>query len=334
MGKITLWRRVVQVVSFIILLYAGFLGIQQVDISVLPFIEPPEVFAPEERIEPLVPPAGYVQILDTYTPAKTCRFIAGERLFRGCALHFLQESLTWLVPLRYLLPHILLFVVACFLLGRIWCGWICPLGFISDFLSIIRKSFGLRYIDLPKVIRDGLTKFKYAFLSFIILISLAIAIPFLGLVMVQKELFLPACQTCPARILFPVLGGEPPIMYSFHSPIIATFSIIGLLFLSIFFMGFFVRRSWCRFCPSGALISFFNVGGAITREKDVQKCTRCGICARACPVQNKNVYEERVNRNVDYRECIRCFRCVDLCPEDGCLQVKFFGRRVFESRFR
>jgi polyferredoxin len=75
------------------------------------------------------------------------------------------------------------------------------------------------------------------------------------------------------------------------------------------------------------------VGGAIIKEKDVRKCTRCGICARVCSMQNKNVYEERIDKNVNSRECIRCFRCVDLCPEDGCLKVKFLGKKIFESKF-
>lgn len=332
MGKITRLRRFVQIVSFIVILYAGFLGLKQIKTPLLPFIEPAEGFTLEERIEPLRGP-GYTQILDTYTPAKTCRFIQGDRLFRGCAIHFFQESLTWLTPLKYLLPHIFLFVVACFLLGRFWCGWVCPLGFISDVLGIVRKYLGLSYVELPKILRDSLVKFKYVLLSFIILISLAIAIPFFGAMAFQKEFFLPACQMCPARILFPALGGAAPSPYSFDTPVLAIFSSIGLLFLFIFFMGFFVRRSWCRFCPSGALISFFNIGGAITKEKDVQKCTKCGICTRVCPMQNKNVYEERVDKNVNNRECIRCLRCVDMCPEDECLQVKFLGKKIFESRF-
>lgn len=214
--RITFLRRIVQITSFILIVYAGFLGLQQIDITALPFVEPGEGFTPEERVELLKAPEGYTQAFDTYLPPKTCRFIAGEsRLFRGCALHFFQESLTWLMPLKYLLSHILLFVIACFLLGRLWCGWICPLGSISDFLCIIRKKLRLAYIELLKILRDSLVKFKYVLLSFIILISLAIAIPIasaLGITAFQKELFIPACQMCPARILFPVLGGREPII--------------------------------------------------------------------------------------------------------------------------
>lgn len=107
---ITFLRRIVQTIFFFLILYGGVLGIGQIDISILPFIEPHSIFKTEKRIESLKPPAGYTQVFDTYLPSKTCRFIVHEpRLFRACALHFLSESLTWLIPLKYLLPHILFF---------------------------------------------------------------------------------------------------------------------------------------------------------------------------------------------------------------------------------
>jgi ferredoxin len=236
-----------------------------------------------------------------------------------------------LTPLKQALPHILLFLVLAFFLGRFWCGWLCPLGFISDVLGIVRKYLRLTYFNLPEVFQNFLTKFKYGFLVLIGLISLAIALPVLAVF--QKELFLVGCQTCPARVLFPLLGGQIPTFYSFDSPILIFFSLVGIIFLIIFLMSFFIRRFWCRICPSGALISFFNLGGAITKEKDVQKCTKCGICQRVCLVQNKNVYEEKIQKNVNNRECIQCLRCVDLCPEERCLKIKFLGKKLFKSKY-
>jgi ferredoxin len=200
-------------------------------------------------------------------------------------------------------------------------------------LSITRKFLGLNYVEIPESLHNFLVKFKYALLSFIVLVSLAIAIPFFGWMAFQKEFFLPACQICPARVIFPLFGGATPVPYSFRTPVLAAFSIVSLVFLFIFLSGFFVRRIWCRFCPSGAMISFFNIGGALTKEKDVLKCTRCGICKRVCWMQNKNVYEEKAKENVDSRDCILCLRCIELCPENECLRVKFLGRRILESKF-
>lgn len=333
MRKIILLRRFIQVICFFLLLYGGFLGIRQVETRVLPFVEPPPGFGTEERIVPLQAPAGYIQVFDTYLPNKSCRFIAGEgRLFRACTLHFLSESLTWLTPLKYVLPHLFLFVVLAFLLGRFWCGWVCPLGFSQDVLGIIRKYLRLTYLNLPEIIRNPLSKFKHGLLIFLGLTSLVIAFP--PLAAYQKEFFIIGCQTCPGRILFPALGGAMPTFYSFDSPILAIFSFFGIVFLLIFLGSFFVPRFWCRICPSGALTSFFNLGGAMTKEKDVLKCTRCGTCARTCPMENKYVYAEKLNKNINNINCIRCFKCVDMCPEDECLKVKFLGKTLFKSKFK
>jgi len=331
MGKITTLRRFVQVISFVVIVYGGIIFQQQIDTPLLPFVKAPEEFESEGR--EVLPGPEYKQVLDTYAPIKSCRLLREKGMFRGCFLHFLSESITWATPLKYFLPHLFLFVAACFFFGRFWCGWICPLGFISDVLTMIRRSLGLRHIKLPEAFQEGLAKFKYILLSFIILISLAIAIPILPMTL-RKEMFIPGCQMCPGRFVFPFFAGETPTAYGFYSPTLTFFSSLGLLFLSIFFMGFFVRRFWCRICPSGAFISLFNVGGAITKEKDVQKCTRCGTCERVCVMQNKKVYEERVNEDVSNAECILCLRCVDSCPQDDCLKVKFLGNKIFKSKFK
>lgn len=328
MRKITFCRRIIQIISFVLLVYGGvLLGLQ--------IIEAPEGFRAEQRIAALGGPA-YGEIFDTYLPVKSCRRLRETGAFEACFLHFLSKSITWLTPLKYFLPHLLLFIILCFLFGRFWCGWICPLGFILDVFSIIRREIKFAYVKLPRVFREGLIKFKYLFLSFIILISLAIAAPIaraLGLTAFQKELFLVGCQMCPSRFIFPILSGNTPI-YDFTSPILAIFSLIGLLFLLIFFLGFFVRRSFCKICPSGALISFFNLGGAMTKEKEVLKCTKCGICARACPMQNRKVYEEKKKETICDTDCIRCFKCVDMCPERDCLKVKLFGKTICRSKFK
>ncbi len=326
---ITLIRRVVQTVAFILIIYGGLLGIGPMEVPMLPFIEVPEEFRQEGM--PFLKKPEYRQAFNIFLPVRSCRFARQTTgTFRACVPHFLSESLTWLTPLRDFFPHLLFFIFLAFLLGRFWCGWLCPLGAISDALSSIRSRLGLCRINLPKFLQEALAKFKYLLLAFILLVSLMIASPGLSWPL-RKDLYLSSCQLCPSRFIFPYITGYP-ITHTLTSPTLVTFFCIALIFSLILLMSLFIRRSFCRFCPSGVLLSFFNRGGGLSKEKDALRCTRCGICATACPVENTNVYEEKEKRAVNHPRCIHCFRCVDLCPEEGCLKVKFLGKTIFRSR--
>ena len=51
---------------------------------------------------------------------------------------------------------------------------------------------------------------------------------------------------------------------------------------------------------------------AVKVDKD--KCTGCGACAEACPVEAIKVKEKA---EVDEETCIDCGACVDECPTEA-----------------
>lgn len=56
---------------------------------------------------------------------------------------------------------------------------------------------------------------------------------------------------------------------------------------------------------------------------DSQRCTKCGICVEACPLEPKAI-EAEIRRSVpyyDYTQCIRCFCCQEVCPS-GAIDVR------------
>jgi ferredoxin-type protein NapH len=330
--NITLLRRIVQASAFIVFIYGGlFISAKHIDSKIMPFVTPPEMSS--VKADHLIPTTDYDEVFDTYFPTRTCRYIATDtRLYRACAMHFLTEVPIYGVPLRDFLPHLFFFLLLAFLLSRFMCGWLCPLGAVQDFLNWIRKILHLNYLKLPRAFLNLFERFRYVWLVFLFILAVAVVIPALGLVPLQRDLNILTCNTCPGRTFFPLLTGEMPGWWAFHTPLNAAISILGITFIVIFVLSFFGKRLWCKICPTGALLSLFNKGGAIVKEKEVTKCTKCGVCERVCPMDQKKVFEEKNKKIVNAYNCISCFRCVDKCPEDDCLKVKFFRWTVFRSK--
>jgi ferredoxin len=331
--NITLIRRIVQIIVFILFIYSGFvITVKHIDSDFVPFITPPSERVKQDHLQPKT---DYDEVFDSYFPSRTCRYLGSEtRLFRACAIHFLTEIPMYGVPLKDSLPHIFIFIVLGFLLSRMLCGWFCPMGAFQDFLNWIRVKLHLQHLKLPRFFLNAFEKFRYLWLAFLFIMSVAIVVPALGLIKLQRDLNVLSCNTCPGRIVFPLITGDMPGWWFFGDPLNIIISLLGISFLILFFMSFFGKRLWCKICPTGALLSLFNKGGAIIKEKDVKKCTKCGICERVCPMDNKKVFDEKKKKIVNSYNCINCFRCTDKCPEDDCLKAKFFGWTMFTSKYK
>jgi polyferredoxin len=303
----------------------------QVRTDFLPFVQSdPNI----TKLSSLNAPQAYTEVFDTYTPFRTCRYMDGNRIFRACSVHYFTEVPAYGVPWYDFIPHFLVIVLLMFIFARVFCGWVCPLGSIQDFLGIFRKWIGLEHWNIPQSVMNVLKVLRIIWITVLFLLAIAIAIPLLGLVAFKNELFLIACQTCPARNIFPLISGIAPTWFPFTDPLLAIFSLIGIFFLILLALGFFGKRLWCRFCPNGIIQGWFSKGSLFSKEKDVRKCTKCGVCKRVCPMDNEHVYEEKDNKNVNNSDCIMCFSCVDKCPENDCLKVKFAGKEIARSKYK
>jgi polyferredoxin len=328
--RVTILRRLVQALSFLVIVYGGFLLTPKMD---------------RERGE-ILAESGYRGSFDrgrgirwverekvavsVHLPATSC-YYQHNGLFSGCSLLFISEHLTWLTPLTHLIPQLLVIVALMFLFGRLWCGWACPFGVLSDLLTWLRKLVGLDHKILSRRWRDGLVVTKYLLLFLSLGLSLLAAFP--ALAAHKGSLLLPFCQICLGKFASPLLSFATVCWTNWRDPITATLTILGLGALALFLIGFSVRRLYCRICPIGGLTAPFNRIGVVALEKDSSRCTRCGACARVCPVDNLTVYEGREpgTRRVTACECTLCLRCVESCPEPGCLSLTFAGKPVVSS---
>ncbi len=133
---------------------------------------------------------------------------------------------------------------------------------------------------------------------------------------------------------FPYVG---EILLYFHSNIGVALVLSYVFVGAVLAVSFKIRRFWCRFCPTGVSIAAANHFKQLKwmpflrLSKEKEKCTKCGICKRVCPVQVTEVYELSGGK-MNTQMCLLCLRCVEMCPEKGCLSLKLGNTTVFESR--
>jgi ferredoxin-type protein NapH len=251
--------------------------------------------------------------------------------------------------------------------GRLFCGWLCPFGLYMDAITLIRKAARIRHRDLSEKLNKALHNLRYFLLLFFLIapVILVYSSPPQPFEVNTRLALVLAGPFTPLRILtgplIPLIvpwigpleiGGiyfsypyvQEAIVYatSFQELILFVneffVEIMALVFLSLTIVGsFFIRRGWCRFCPTGSSIAVLNRFRGFKwtpifhLEKEEQKCTKCGICKRVCPVQVTQVYEQKGGK-ITTSMCMSCLRCVEMCPEDSCLKFKAGSKTLFKSR--
>jgi polyferredoxin len=269
----------------------------------------------------------------------------------GWGVHYLSDGLLRLAVVFGII------IFAAVLLGRFFCGWVCPFGLYLDLLTRLRKTLRIRRKTVSDKFSQHLHQLSYIILALILIISILFASEALiGTQLIpgtEKGGYIntyfsaPFCQVCPMKPLCLLAESGVGLMkmdwlwqnttgqfleVGFY---LTATNLIILALVSV--AAFFLRRSWCQICPLGALIALFNrfppfkwISG-VRLNKVEAKCTKCGICKRVCPTQVVDVYEKK-GGDVANSQCIYCLRCVEMCPQEDCLQFKVLGKKVVKSR--
>jgi polyferredoxin len=186
--------------------------------------------------------------------------------------------------------------------GRAFCGWLCGLGAIQDFLAgWTRKLLGeKRHVRgkpaktiLPLRIPAGIDRpLRYA--KYVALVGVMIASLYV--------LYPPLHEICPVRSVF----GLNLTTWLWVS--LAVFLAASIL----------VDRFWCKYlCPLGAALGLFNKISPIRIVSDNNHCNNCGRCDIECSMDI-----EDVPSNLTDTECVRCLECMDTCAREGSLILK------------
>ena len=218
--------------------------------------------------------------------------------------HTIYKGLIWAV----------LTVVLTIILGRVFCGWICPFGASHQFVGYMGNR--------GRKVKDRINSNRYrkaALLKYLFLIAflVAAAIPLGTNTMLFTGLLdpIPFLHRSINIILLPIVDqffnllSVAPRIYE------GTF-LIGVLFAAAIFMNLLIPRFYCRFiCPTGALLGLIGKYSIWRIGKTEATCSNCMQCENACEGACEPSKQIRIN------ECVLCLNCYDQC-RDGVLKYQ------------
>jgi len=208
-------------------------------------------------------------------------------------------------------------LVGTLLIGRVFCGWVCPFGamhHLTGWLFDWRKT--KQRIDANRYRR--IYQLKYY-----LLIGMAVAM--IGTL--QIGLLDPICtvhRSVTVSVL-PALNHNPLAVRWFGDPRIHELGwVIGAILLTLIVMNPHVYRFFCRvLCPLGALLGLLSRFALWRIERDRHRCVDCGLCRAHC--------EGACDPDTQIRaaECLVCFNCLEDCPHQA-VRFRFLPSRRHE----
>ncbi len=191
---------------------------------------------------------------------------------------------------------VLMFLVLIFtlLFGAVFCGWVCPLGSVQEWIGKIgRKLFGKKYNHfIPDRVDKVLRYLRYVVLIWVLYVTATTA----QLVFRTVD---------PYNALFQFWTGE-----------VAVSAIIMLILVLL--ASLWIERPWCKYlCPFGAVLGLISKISLFSLKRDTGTCIDCKNCDRVCPM-NIDISSRNSVRHVN---CIVCLECSseNACPVEDTL---------------
>lgn len=198
-------------------------------------------------------------------------------------------------------------IITTLLLGRIFCGFVCPFGALHQFVGYLanRKRKVAKKIDLNKY--RNAQKIKYYIL---VILLITAAVPALNSLQIGLLDPIPLITRTFNIALLPI-ADNPANTISINDRNYEFVALIGIVFLAAVFMNLYIPRFFCRFvCPLGALLALFSKFSFFRIGKRSKSCPSCKLCERNCEGACHPA------GNIYLSECVSCFNCLDDCKHD------------------
>ena len=215
--------------------------------------------------------------------------------------------------------------------GRVFCGWVCPIGFVQEITT-----------KLTNWMRSNQDQARMRKIRFYVAVLLLVATVLMYKVI--KPFNEPILQGMAAGymsvlailvmlsvsddrwerrlrivryVALSFFVGATVLGIYLHAAFCVLFTNILdkatiLLFIGVLGFSLILSQAWCRFlCPEGALLGLLTRLSGFKINLDRLKCSGCNVCNTVCPVEAINLGK------VDEKSCLYCCKCVDACPTDA-----------------
>jgi polyferredoxin/Pyruvate/2-oxoacid:ferredoxin oxidoreductase delta subunit len=226
-------------------------------------------------------------------------------------------------------------IVITIVLGRVFCGWICPLGTLNNIVGSLKKRRGgpprnwyrLKYLVLIFILASSLFTLQLVGIMdplSLLIRSMSISIyPFFNY---GTRSFFDTVYDLNMRGVVDVSESVYSVLkhtvLSFRQPFYVQGAFVGGLFLLVLGLNLVEKRFWCRYlCPLGAFLGVLSRFSLLKRSVS-EGCTACGACASVC---QGNASPDKKEGWRD-SECYFCWNCDDVCPQNA-VSFGFAGRK-------
>jgi polyferredoxin len=178
--------------------------------------------------------------------------------------------------------------------GRLFCGWVCPIGFLQDLLHRIPS----RKFRLPR----WTAWVKYP----VLVASVFLVAWYLG--GDSPYFFCNFCPTSGIMVVLPTAIADRDVAKLFEQT--AKFGVTVAVVLG----AIAVSRPFCKvLCPVGALVAVTNKVMPWKLHLSAKACVKCRKCDKGCPM-DLPVARHQDEATTRDPECIVCHECRGRCP--------------------
>lgn len=221
------------------------------------------------------------------------------------------------------------------LLGRVFCGWICPFGTLHDIVGRVFDRLQSNQRKRSAQYWSPGQRAKYYLLAGFLLMALfgghfvCLFDPLVILYRSTTAVLLPMAQWGVEEGSTAIYQADPgwgPVRLTkatepayaflrdhvFVAPKQTFLGVLGIgaLLLVLLLANGYRRRFWCRYlCPLGALLGLLSWRPLWQRKVDAEHCRACDLCGQRC----HGAAAEGPGRDWKPAECLGCMNCLEAC---------------------